>query len=172
MSSTAILYLEFYMSLATFLVVAFRYAVPALRKLPFASAVAPVLLLHSFRHMGMMYLAPAAVPSAPEGFAVPTGYGDLAAAALALLALGALWLHPTAGRAAVWVFNVVGFADLALAAQNASRFQITNQNLGPAWFLPAIVVPALLVTHGLTFWLLLRRAPAVEVSAAPAVAGD
>jgi hypothetical protein len=37
--------------------------------------------------------------------------------------------------------------------------------IGPAYFLPAIVVPALLVTHALVFWLLIKR-PGPRVRAA------
>lgn len=161
MSPVAVINLEFYMSLLTFLLIAWRYAIPAMRARPFAEAVAPILLLHSFRHLGMMYLSRAAVPEAPDpGFAVPTAYGDLAAAVLALVALGALRLDERAARVAVWLFNLVGFVDLGLAAVNAERFKYASHAMGSAYLLPVIVVPALLVTHGLTFWLLVRRAPA------------
>jgi hypothetical protein len=66
----------------------------------------------------------------------------------------------------VWLFNVVGFADLGLASVNADRFQMLSKPIGVAYLLPAIVVPALLVTHVLAFWLLLRRAPAAAAVAA------
>jgi hypothetical protein len=157
MTPTAVIYLQFWMSFVTFLIIAFKYWIPALRERPFAAAAAPLLLLHTFRHLGMMYLTPAAVPDAPPEFAIPTAYGDLAAAVLALVALGALRLGDGPGRAAVWVFNLVGFGDLILAAVNAQRFQFLSHPLGVAYLLPIIVVPALQVTHGLLFWLLLRR---------------
>ena len=166
MSPVAVIYVEFYMSLFTFGLVAWRYAVPAMRARPFSEAVAPILLLHSLRHLGMMYLTPAAVADLPDaGFTVPTAYGDLLTAVLALVALGALRLDGRIARAAVWIFNLVGFADLGLAAVNAQRFQLASHSIGPAYLLPVIVVPALLVTHGLTFWLLVRRAPAAAPAA-------
>lgn len=157
MNAVAVVYLEFYLSLFSFALVAWKYWVPELGRLPFSRAIAPILLLHSFRHLGMMYLVPAAVPDAPSGFAAPTAYGDLLTAVLALAALGGLWVSPRVGQALVWIFNVVGFADLALAAVNAERFQLVGHAMGVAYLLPVIVVPALLVTHGLTFWLLVRR---------------
>jgi len=170
MSPTALLYLQFYMSLLTFGLIARRYWIPAMRAQPFAAAVAPVLLLHSFRHLGMIYLNPAVIPDPPApGFAGPTAWGDLAAAALALVALASLRLGDgLPARAAVWLFNLVGFADLGLASVNAQRFQMLSKPIGVAFLLPVIVVPALLVTHGLVFWLLLRRAPAHVAAAAAA----
>jgi len=166
-SPVAVIYVEFYLSLFTFGLVAWRYAVPAMRARPFSEAVAPILLLHSIRHLGMMYLSPTAVPDPPPpAFTIPTAYGDLLTAVLALVALGALRLDGRVARAAVWIFNVVGFADLGLAAVNAQRFQMASHNIGAAYFLPVIVVPALLVTHALAFWLLVRRAPAAESTAA------
>ncbi|HEY8209233.1 MAG TPA: hypothetical protein VIG99_17205 [Myxococcaceae bacterium] len=166
MSPTALLYVQFYMSLLSFSLVAWRYWIPAMRARPFAAAVAPILLLHSFRHLGMMYLNPAVIPDPPDmGFSGPTAWGDLASAVLALVALGALRLDGLPARAAVWLFNVVGFADLGLATVNADRFQMLAKPIGVVYLLPAIVVPALLVTHVLAFWLLLRRAPAAAAAA-------
>jgi hypothetical protein len=47
-----------------------------------------------------------------------------------------------------------------------SRGRIVN-SIGVAYVLPILVVPALLVSHALVFWLLLRRPPpAPEVAAA------
>lgn len=161
MSPVAVIYVEFYMSLLTFGLVAWRYAVPAMRARPFSEAVVPILLIHSLRHLGMMYLSPAAMPNPPDaGFANPTAYGDLLTAVLALVSLGVLRLNAGAGRAVIWIFNLVGFADLGLAAVNAQRYQLTSNFIGAAYFLPILVVPALLVTHALVFWLLVRRAPA------------
>jgi hypothetical protein len=34
--------------------------------------------------------------------------------------------------------------------------RIGPESLGAAFYIPTVVVPALLVTHGLIFWLLLR----------------
>src|SRR6185295_15145872 len=91
MSAIAVMYTEFYMSLVAFALIAVWYVVPALRARPFHAAVAPILLLHSFRHFGLFYITTMAVPSPPPiGFAAPTAYGDLTTALLALLALVAV----------------------------------------------------------------------------------
>ena len=58
----------------------------------------------------------------------------------------------------VWVFNVWGAVDLLVAFyQGVLGVRIDPGSLGAAFFIPTVVVPPLLVTHGLMFWLLLRK---------------
>jgi hypothetical protein len=57
----------------------------------------------------------------------------------------------------VWLFNVWGTADLLNAIyQGQIGVHIGPESLGAAFFIPTVIVPALLVTHGLSFWVLLR----------------
>jgi hypothetical protein len=56
------------------------------------------------------------------------------------------------------VFNVWGAADLLVAFyQGLLGIRIDPGWLGAAYFIPTVLVPPLLVTHGLTFSLLLRK---------------
>ena len=72
-------------------IIAARYLWPALRHKPRARALRPLLLLHSFRFIGLAFLVPGVVsPNLPGAFAIPAAYGDLVAAVLALLALAGL----------------------------------------------------------------------------------
>lgn len=159
MTPITVMYVQFYFSLASFALIAWWYWVPALRGRSFAEAITPILLLHSFRHFGLFYLTSAAIPAPPPaGFADPTAYGDLATALLAFVALAAVRRKHPIAVPAVWIFNLVGFVDLALASVNASRFNLVSYSIGVAYLLPILVVPALIVTHLLAFWLLLRRA--------------
>lgn len=158
MTSTHFMLIEFYASMVSFAVIAWIYVVPVLRRLDFAAAVTPLLLLHSFRHIGLIYLMPQVVPEAPpESFALPTAWGDVAAAAVALFALWTVRRRRSIAKAAVWVFNVIGFGDLLLATVMATNVDLMQYEIGPAYVLPVLVVPALLVSHGLVQWLLLRR---------------
>ncbi|HEX9276254.1 MAG TPA: hypothetical protein VGA51_07640, partial [Casimicrobiaceae bacterium] len=69
-------------------IIAAMYVWPALRGLPRARALRPLLLLHSFRFVGLAFLVSGVVsPDLPADFARPAAYGDLVTAALALLAL-------------------------------------------------------------------------------------
>ncbi len=137
-------------------IVAAQYLWPALCNLPRARALRPLLLLHSFRFIGLAFLVPGVVaPNLPDGFARPAAYGDLIAAVLALVALAGL--SSRAGIGLVWAFNVWGSADLLYAFyQGLFGVRINPSQLGAAFFIPTAVVPLLLITHGLVFRLLLR----------------
>jgi len=85
--------------------VAAQYFWPLLRTQTRGDALRPLLLLHSFRFIGLAFLVKGVVaPELPAAFAVPAAYGDLIAALLALVALAALrsWF----GIPLVWVFNL------------------------------------------------------------------
>ena len=54
---------------------------PLLERLDFRTVMTPILLLHAFRHLGLMFLAPGAVHAGiPTRFAVQAAYGDFLAA--------------------------------------------------------------------------------------------
>jgi hypothetical protein len=65
-----------------FWIAARLYVVPKLAELPPRSVLPPILLLHGFRHLGLMVLEPGATYAGlPARFAYPAAYGDLLAAA-------------------------------------------------------------------------------------------
>jgi hypothetical protein len=137
-------------------IVAAWYFWPQLRDRSRAEAMRPLLLLHSFRFVGLSFLVPGVVsPDLPAAWAGPAAYGDLIAAILALLALAGL--KSRLGTPLVWVFNVWGSADLLYAFYQANRVELDAGQLGAAYFIVTIFVPLLLVTHGLLFCLLLSR---------------
>ena len=133
------------------------YVTPRLGRLDFRTVMVPILLLHAFRHLGLMFLAPGGVyPGVPSRFAVPAAYGDFLASVLALLALWAVSTGSRSARPLVWIFNIEGTLDLANAILLANLTDAAPF-MGPAYWIPAFWVPALLVTHYLTFVVLLRR---------------
>src|SRR5262245_26389951 len=92
-------------------IIAKRYIWPALRRVPRTEALRPLLLLHSFRFVGLVFLIPGVVsPDLPIAFARPAAYDDLASAIRALLAVGTLLSK--LGTMLTWAFNVVGSVDL------------------------------------------------------------
>ena len=134
------------------------YLLPRLATLTPRAVLLPILLLHSFRHLGLMFLAPGATyPGIPAQFAYPAAFGDLLAAVLALLAIPAVATGARIGRSLVWLFNLVGSLDLLVAITLATRFGAASY-MGAAYWIPAFWVPALLVTHYITFLVLLRPA--------------
>src|SRR5215510_12938237 len=132
------------------------YVWPQLRGRSRAEAMRPLLLLHSFRFVGLSFLVPGVVsPDSPAAWAGPAAYGDVIAAILALLALAGL--KSGLGTPLVWVFNTWGSADLLYAFYQANRVGLEAGQLGAAYFIVTIFVPLLLITHGLLFRLLLSR---------------
>ncbi len=136
-------------------IVAFRYIWPELRLQPRVDALRPLLILHSFRFMGLAFLVPGVVsPDLPAAFAQAAAFGDIIAAVLALLAL--LLLPRGAGIVAAWIFNLWGSADLLNAFYQANHAGLLAGQLGATYFIPTFVVPLLLITHGLAFRILLQ----------------
>ena len=136
-------------------VVVARYLWPELRRQPRADAMQPLILLHSFRFVGLSFLVPGVVaPDLPSAWAIPAAYGDIIAAAMALLALAVL--KSRLGIPLVWMFNLWGSADLLYAFYQGNQVGLQPGQLGAAFFIVTVLVPLLLITHGLVFWLLLR----------------
>ena len=81
-------------------------------------------------------------------------------AVLALLALALL--QSRLGLVWVWLFNCCGTADLLYAFYQGNRTGLGDApgQMGGAYFIPTVLVPLLLITHGLVFRLLLNRAGA------------
>jgi hypothetical protein len=132
------------------------YIWPHLRTRELHDAARPILFLHVFRFVGASFLIPGVVgPTLPQAYAVPATYGDLGAAGLAWLAL-ALG-HRPGSRAALWVFNVWGAADLLFAFYQGIRLDIDPSEWGAAFLIVTVYVPLLLCTHAILFVLLLRR---------------
>lgn len=143
-------------SLIAWSIVAARYIWPKLRNRDRAEGLRPLLILHSFRFMGLAFLVPGVVsPELPSSFAHAAAYGDLIAAILALLAL--ISLPSAAGVAIAWIFNLWGAADLFNAFYQANHAGLAAGQLGATYFIPTLIVPFLLITHVLAFRILLQH---------------
>jgi hypothetical protein len=146
-------------STLVFWVAARLYLLPRLAEFEPRTILLPILLLHSLRHLGLMFLASGAVfPGIPPQFAYPAAFGDLLAAVLALVAIPAVAIRARHAKLLVWIFNIEGTLDLFLAILLATIFNAAPF-MGPAYWIPAFWVPALLVTHYIAFIVLRRRWP-------------
>jgi hypothetical protein len=141
---------------AIFYLAARLYLLPQLSRFRPRQILIPILLLHSTRHLGMMFLTRGATyPGLPPQFAYPAAFGDLITAILALIAIPFVLRGSRFARPAVWVFNIFGTIDLLDAIALATIYNALAA-MGPAYWIPAFWVPLLLVTHYITF-VLLRR---------------
>ena len=137
-------------------IVTARYIWPRLRLLQRSEALQPLLILHSFRFIGLAFLVPGvASPDLPSAFAHSAAYGDIVAATLALLSL--ISLPRRFGVVTAWIFNLWGSADLLNAFYQAGSAGLLSGQLGATYFIPTLFVPLLLITHGVAFRILLRH---------------
>lgn len=152
-----ILTLNLLFSTLVFWLAARLYLLPRLHALKPETVIIPILLLHSTRHLGLMFLTPGATYAGmPPQFAFPAAFGDFLAALLALAAILAITRNVQRSRKVVWIFNVEGTLDL-LVAITLATFYDAEPYMGPAYWIPALWVPALLVTHYITFVLLAKH---------------
>ena len=150
----------FFMSIAfSFIawgIVTARYIWPELRLRQRTDALQPLLILHSFRFIGLAVLVPGVVsPDLSPAFARSAAYGDIVAAILALLSL--LTLPHGAGVVFSWIFNLWGSADLLNAFYQANHAGLLAGQLGATYFIPTVIVAILLITHALAFRILLQH---------------
>lgn len=146
-----ILTLNLLATTVVFYVAARIYLLPHLDQLSVRSVMIPILLLHSLRELGLMFLTRGATyPGLPPQFAWPAALGDLVAAVLAFASIFLVLRDWTRARPLVWAFNVWGTLDLVTAIALATIYR-APAFMGPAYWIPAFWVPLLLVTHYMTF---------------------
>jgi len=147
------------------------YLWPRLRAMDPIEAQRAIATLHSFRFFGLVFLVPGVVgPNLPAGFASFAAYGDFATGLLAMLALLTIRMRPLFWLFVV-AFNVVGAADLLVDYYHGNQLGLPSLagELGAGYAIPIIYVPALMITHIIAFYLLLRSQPrADQVVGAPA----
>jgi len=146
------------MSFIAFGTVAMLFIWPRLRLMSRENALTALIAPHAFRFLGLSFLVPGVVsPLLSSEFSIPAAYGDLVAAALAIVTLWALAVRTSWSISLAWVFNLWGSADLLHALYLGQiGVHIPPGSLGAAYFIPTLIVPALLITHGLIYWVLLR----------------
>src|SRR6184192_2955437 len=90
-------------STSVFYAAARIYVLPRLGDWGFRNVMPPILLLHSFRHLGLMFLTRGATyPGMPAQFAYPAALGDLLTAVLAFLSFFLVSYNSVYARPLVW----------------------------------------------------------------------
>jgi hypothetical protein len=158
MSIGALFGLSVAMSFIASGIIAWLFVWPRLKVMSRDDALLPLVVPHTFRFVGLSFLVPGVVsPSLAPAFAAPAAYGDLGAAILAIAAVFSLTYRTRWAIPLVWLFNLWGTIDLLNAIyQGQIGVGIGPGSLGAAFFIPTVIVPTLLITHGLIFRLLLQ----------------
>ncbi|MCK6554970.1 hypothetical protein L6Q96_10380 [Candidatus Binatia bacterium] len=156
MEAARLLAFQSALSLLAYTALGFWFVRPWLQTKPRATALSFLVFPQTFRFVGVTLLVPGVVePGLPDAFARQTAVGDTVTTLLAWLALISLRTGWRLAIPTVWLFNLVGLADLLANVSRGIRMQVAPQ-LGAAWFVPAFIVPAMVVIHVLIFVFLLR----------------
>src|SRR5215467_2922228 len=100
---------------AIFYLAARLYLLPLIPRVRPRQILVPILLLHSTRHLGMMFLTRGATyPGLPPEFAYPAAFGDLITAIIAFIAIPFVLRGSVFAKPIVWFFNIFGTIDLLL----------------------------------------------------------
>jgi hypothetical protein len=143
------------------------YVLPKLRSMDRVDALRAIATFHSFRIFGLIFILPGVVgANLPAAFATAAAYGDFATGVLALLALLTVRM-----RALFWLFtvafNVVGAADILLDYYHGIQSGLPNVagQLGVGYAIVILYVPALMITHVISFYVLTRSQRSYGVGA-------
>jgi hypothetical protein len=137
------------------------YVLPRLTSMDRVGAHRVIATVHSFRFLGLVLILPGVVgPNLPAEFAVPAAYWDLATGVLAMLALLTVRIRPVFWLFVV-AFNLVGTVDLLVDYYHAVHVGLpaVAGQLSAAYAIPVVYVPALMITHAVAFYLLMRPQP-------------
>ena len=157
MDSTQIFWMQLVTSVVVFGIVAVWYVWPYLTKLSRNSALIPLLFVHVLRYVGMTLLVAGMVdPKLPEEFRSSAAYGDLLEAALALASIFALRVNWRFAVPLVWVANTWGFVDLLNGVRGVLQLNVPSFNLSTLWYVYTFYAPAVIVSHVMIFWILIK----------------
>ncbi len=142
------------------------YAWPRFKAMDPIEAHRAIAMLHSFRFFGLVFIIPGIVgPDLPAGFTTVAAYGDFATGVLAMLALLSVRIRPLFWLLVI-AFNLVGVADILVDYYHGTQYNLPALagELGSTYAILMIYVPALLITHVVAFYLLLRQPKAAPLS--------
>ena len=137
------------------------YVRPKLQAMDRIDAHRAIATFHSFRFFGLVFILPGVVgPHLQPDFASFAAYWDLATGVLAILALLTVRVRPLFWLFVI-AFNLVGTTDLILDYYHAIRVGLpaVAGQLGAAYVIPVLYVPALMISHVVAFYLLSRLQP-------------
>lgn len=157
MNSVSIFWLQLISSLFVFSLVTAWYIWPNLKKLSLNSALIILLFVHVPRYIGMVLLVTGMVdPKLPREFLNGAAYGDLLEAVLALASIYALRSTWRFVVPLVWVTNTWGFLDLLNGVRGVLQLNVPSFSLSTAWYIYTFYAPAVLISHFLIFWVLIK----------------
>lgn len=155
METTILFAVSVLISLMVWYKISRKYLWPRIAGADLKKAVQPILFLHCFRFAGLSFIMPGVVHTGLDpAWSLPAAWGDFSAACLAFITL--LVINNAFFRPLLWIFNIIGLADLLVAFIDGPRYNILPF-IGPGYFIIILYVPILLLTHFDVFKLLLKN---------------
>jgi hypothetical protein len=120
---------------------------PLLPQIKPSTVLIALLLLHSMRHLGLMFLTTGVTsPAMPQQFAIPAAAGDFLSAVLAFIAAFLIQRKSKFAVPMTWLFSVVGIADFVSAVVLSRVFRAADF-MGGSYWIPSFWVPMLIIAH-------------------------
>ena len=170
MSQATVFWMHLFLGYVAWLLFFSAYAWPKLKTMDRVESQRAIATLHSFRFFGLVFVLPGVIgPNLPASFAEFAAYGDFATGILAILALLTVRVRPLFSLFVI-AFNVVGAADIIIDYYHGNQVGLATipGQLGATYAIPIIYVPALMITHIVAFYLLVRP----QAKAARVLAGN
>ena len=123
---------------------------PKMKQQPRLQQLKILTAINFFRYFATTLLMAGLVSrKLPSGFAYPAAFGDLISLGLAYIAFIALQRSKPGKQLLlpVWIFNIVGVADLLLAMVLGPALIRDPGDFGLGYIIPTVYVPLLLVAH-------------------------
>jgi hypothetical protein len=139
----------------------FKYWIqPKISKLSIHEALLPFVFLNIFRYLGLTFMAKEQFYNGfPAEFLAQVGIWDFATAVLAIISTVALKSKWKFAIPLVWIFNIVGFADLITAFPQFFGLKMYDHNLGTIWLVFVTYGLAAFMSHIYIFYRLIRPNP-------------
>ena len=141
------------------ILLAFKWWIqPRVSKLPIYAALLPFVFLNTFRYLGLMFMTENQFYGGfPSDFLTTVGLLDMTTSILAIIAAIALKNKWTNALSLVWVFNIVGFLDLASAFPQFFSLKLYDQDLGVIWLMFVTYGLTTLLSHFYIFYRLIKH---------------
>lgn len=148
MNNWIILGIQVSVSTVAYALIFFWYVQPRIAKLPFETAVLPMLLVHLFRFAGFTLLVVGQTdPSVSRTTLEAIAYGDMLATISALIAVLALRRRSGLAVPLIWLFTIIGFADFANVGRLALNADLFNHYVGVMWLVAIAFFPVVIISH-------------------------
>ena len=155
MSLTAAGLIATAISFLAFILLAIWYVAPWMRRQPLAIALSVPLWVHAFRFVALqIFSAQHFGFRISDAAANEIAWGDVAGAALALIALFLLHRGSRAAVLVVWIFVVESALDLLNATVTGIREGALETAFAVTWLILNMYAPLLWVTLALVVWRL------------------